>query len=253
MEGELSTTKDGYTVTITFTKEAKIPEDSCVSATELLPGSSLYTRCYLSAIQTAGLTEDTSLSAAQARFFDISILTGEGDDMYKIEPATPVNVCITYNTPVAVGQGGELNVLHFSDVTGTPSLIGAQPLVEPDAGALVSGVSFDSDSFSIFGIINTTILEGTLSSDGSLYKVTLAYGDDAKIPSDAHLEVSEIGIVPNSTEHIKGWRKKRLDTKKMLLPTLACLISVLSVRTVRNCSLQKEAVFPFPSSLRTVR
>jgi hypothetical protein len=52
--------------------------------------------------------------------------------------------------------------------------------------------SFESNSFSVYGIIGTTLEKTLSSSDGNTYRVSVTYRADADIPPGAVLEVSEV-------------------------------------------------------------
>ena len=58
----------------------------------------------------------------------------------------------------------------------------------------VEAVEFESDQFSVYGIVGTEMLTGdVITADGSAYSISVSYGLEAKIPEGAQLKVSEIG------------------------------------------------------------
>lgn len=57
---------------------------------------------------------------------------------------------------------------------------------------IVKTVDFESDRFSVYGIVGTVIVKTVLASDGNNYNVTVTCGPEAGIPADAELAVEEI-------------------------------------------------------------
>ena len=57
---------------------------------------------------------------------------------------------------------------------------------------IVRTVDFESDKFSVYGIVGTVIEKTVLASDGRNYTVTATYGAGTGIPADADLSVEEI-------------------------------------------------------------
>lgn len=55
-----------------------------------------------------------------------------------------------------------------------------------------SGLEVETDSLSVYGIVETTIEKTVLASDGLNYRITATYGPETGIPEDAELEVEEI-------------------------------------------------------------
>ena len=59
----------------------------------------------------------------------------------------------------------------------------------PESGTTLS---FETDGFSVFAVVGTVIEKNVLASDGHNYKVTVTYGPETGIPSNADLAVEEI-------------------------------------------------------------
>ena len=57
---------------------------------------------------------------------------------------------------------------------------------------IVRTIDFESDRFSVYGIVGTVIVKTVLASDGNNYNVTVTCGPEAGIPADAELAVEEI-------------------------------------------------------------
>ena len=107
-----------YTVKISCTRDAGIPEDAFVEAEEIAPDSGEYARCLSQARSALGMDENLPLPETYARFFDIRILAEDEEGQKKeIEPAVPVQVAIRYDEPVVfIGSGSaEANIVHFDE------------------------------------------------------------------------------------------------------------------------------------------
>ena len=213
-EGDLSVHGDGYGVVVTVTAEAEIPEGSCVRAEEILPGTPLYDECLARAKEVSGISENTEVPEEHARFFDISIVDGT-DNAAEIEPATPVVVRIVLGDPIPEATGENLNVLHFADGEGNPDVLETLEIQEgsDENGSFrtsgVSEVTFGSESFSVFGIFDTTLRKTVITADGHAYGVTVTYDETAEIPEGAGLDVSEITDESDSYEE---YRKQAEET-----------------------------------------
>ena len=53
-------------------------------------------------------------------------------------------------------------------------------------------VTFTTNRFSVFGIMEMTLEKHVLASDGQLYHISVTYSSDAGVPADADLKVDEI-------------------------------------------------------------
>ena len=141
----------------------------------------------------------------------------------KIEPAAPVNVNIQILDAKADGhtvpdKGDSSDTAKSADVSADPTILHfAEKGVETiesttieaitdetptneassdesaaqESGSVQSGagtgtaVQFQADSFSIYGVIYTTITTTILTAAGETYEITVDYDEDAEIPDDA--------------------------------------------------------------------
>lgn len=166
----------------------------------------------------AGSAEDTSKDAVSAD----SILSQE---MVKIEPKAPVAVNIQISNKEEVLQKATTGdatsstakvsseasgntvpqdaptVLHFADqgVETIESTVN-DGFREVDARSHVGSyhteiskdILFEADSFSIYGVVYTTLVTTYITASGETYEITVTYDADAQIPEGAELHVSEI-------------------------------------------------------------
>lgn len=136
-----------YTVSVSYEKEAKIPEGTELSVKEVT-GEEYDKTC---AKAKKALNAD---KLGFARFFDIS-LTKDGKEL---EPAAPVDVSITYQDEVKIAAGESASAVHFAD--NGVEVLKAEVDSSKTAGAktekeTVKGdtFSFTQDSFSVTGTV----------------------------------------------------------------------------------------------------
>ena len=115
----LEFTSPDYTVRVTYTQEAHIPNGAYITAREIPYGTDEY-YAYLGDYE------------GSASFFDITIHDREGNE---IQPEAPVSVEVIYASDVS----GDVNVVHFSQEGGTE--IGG----EMDSSS--SSITFSTDRF----------------------------------------------------------------------------------------------------------
>ena len=97
-----------YTVTMTYTADAKIPAGAILSAKEILPTAYNYKGYFNKAADALNLSDEQKANT-RARFFDIKIMLGTSE----VTPAVPVQVEITYNKPQENSAFTEMNAVHF--------------------------------------------------------------------------------------------------------------------------------------------
>ena len=169
-----------YTVLVTYTENAGIPEGASLVVSEIREGSDEYNIYRAQA-------EDTIAAGGLSwiRLFDISIEVGGKP----FEPAAPVSVQINYHEAIEQEQNTEVNTVHFEGKKETPKLLNTEAEGTENT---TEQVSFETDSFSVFAIVGTVIEKTVLASDGQNYHITATYGSETGIPEDADLAVEEI-------------------------------------------------------------
>lgn len=193
-----------YTVEVTYTTEAGIPEGAELQVREIAQGTAEYESYYQQAM--AAVQEGDTTSISFARFFDISFVY-EGEE---IEPSAPVAVKITYADAVEVPEAGEVKSVHFGDEA---EVLNVQT---NEKNGAMDEVTFDTESFSVYGIVGTETLTGdVLTADGKTYTVTVTYGADAKIPEGASLKITEFDESSQEYAEIKALvtEKKKVENK----------------------------------------
>ena len=122
-----------------------------------------------------------------AKLFDITILDKEGNE---VEPLNPVRANIEF-VPKEVQEGTDLELYQFQTEGEKPQVMENVEVLTDDDN-IVNGIEFETDGFSVYGIVGTVIEKNVLASDGKNYKVTVTYGAETGIPEGAELEVEEI-------------------------------------------------------------
>lgn len=93
-----------YTVSVSYEKEAKLPDGTELSAKEITGEE--YDKTCAKAKKALNVDE-----LGFARFFDISLVK----DGKELEPAAPVDVSITYQDEVKLAAGESASAVHFAD------------------------------------------------------------------------------------------------------------------------------------------
>ncbi|MDO4324249.1 MAG: prealbumin-like fold domain-containing protein, partial [Lachnospiraceae bacterium] len=142
--GELAASGADYTVTVSYTAEAEIPENAELLVEEIGQGSEAF--CAELEKTNAALQEQSGSYVCRARFFDITIIDADGNE---IEPKAAVNVQILLGDEAQMKEN--LTVTH-TDAQGT-SLVQAAETSEANGEV---AVVFEAEGFSTYGISQTT-------------------------------------------------------------------------------------------------
>ena len=134
-----------YTVTMTYGEDAQIPDVAKLYVKEIVSGTEEYDNYIAEAKKALGISEAAEV-VLQGRFFDIKIMTKDGE----FEPKAPVQVNIEYHTAIADIPEENVSAVHFAKD-------GAECVdVETNTKAgEVNGVGFEADSFSVYGVVYT--------------------------------------------------------------------------------------------------
>lgn len=144
-----------YTVSVSYEKEAKIPEGTELSVKEIT-GEEYDKTC---AKAKKALNAD---ELGFARFFDISLIK----DGKELEPAAPVDVSITYQDEVKIAAGESASAVHFAD-SGV-EVLKAEVDSSKTAGAKTEKETVKGDTFSFtqgsFSVTGTVVAVDSLKS-----------------------------------------------------------------------------------------
>ena len=153
--------REGETVTVTVDApaEAGIPQDAELRVSEIAQDTDEYEDYLAQATEALG-DEATADGSTFARFFDISIWSGEEE----IEPQSTVQVSIKLaDAPVAQE---ELRVVHFGE--DEPEVMSLEEVPETDASAASEGADgqeaelrFETDAFSLYAVVSSNASSGS--------------------------------------------------------------------------------------------
>ncbi len=124
-----------YKVSVTYRANAGIPENAQLAVEEILSESVGYGQLKDDTAQTLGV-DATSIS--YARFFDIRIVDGDGNE---VQPAS--GSAVEVKVELADSQSSNLSVVHFGDQA---------EIVE--SASLEGTVSFETTGFSVYAIVD---------------------------------------------------------------------------------------------------
>ena len=137
--GSLTAKGRGYTVTVTFTEKAGLPEGTKLQVREITgsAGSRYEDR-------SADVMNVDSAKITEARFFDINLVDKDGNPL---EPNADVKVRIILDR--APADASDVQVIHFDDNSASG---------DETVNANVHGdtdIKFTADSFSVYGVVYT--------------------------------------------------------------------------------------------------
>ncbi|MBP5726998.1 MAG: hypothetical protein J6Y48_07970, partial [Clostridia bacterium] len=177
-----------YVVTASYGPEAGFPQDTEMKVREILPGTPEYALY-------SGMTEETLgeewSEITLERYFDITFVSG-GKEM---EPQADVDVQILFKDVIELTEKHDVQAVHIEN--NEARVIESETESNEDAAKrsdeVIDTVSFTADSFSVYGVVRRTkITQKVLAADGNTYEISVTYGQDADIPADAELVVTEI-------------------------------------------------------------
>ena len=151
---------EDYQVVMTCDDKAGVPEGATLQVTEIRKDTD--SENYEKYLQEASETlEMNKMANPEARFFDIKIMDGDQE----IEPKAPVSVNISYDQPMEVKEGEKVDALHFGEKE-TEVLEDVE--VQTNKNDEVKSVTFDAESFSVYGVLTYTV---DFTFDGYSYSI----------------------------------------------------------------------------------
>ena len=149
---DVLTAKDRtYKVTVTYDETAGIPEGSNLHVREISKDTQKYRKYLDKAFGALDQPDITEVSFA--RFFDVEIHDAAGN---KIEPDAGVSVRIEL-ADAPDEEDGEVSVVHFEK---------SGPVVMESETASDSDICFETESFSVYGILTTQLPQTVNDLDG---------------------------------------------------------------------------------------
>ena len=233
VSSEMTFDGKGFTVTATAGRDAKLPEGTKISATEITSKDKDYDAWCdeaLKAMQEASLTGDDAQSLASARFYDISLISGGRE----IEPAAPGDVKLSYDEPIQFGKNENIHVIHFT--ADDKGKVHADVLDDKAVDATgksagdqikVSDVTFEAPGFSVYAVIgngddgpNARMALEFYGADGNLIETMYVKNSDTAAEMEEIIHDPGAGTVPSGLLFV-GWAKDTpdytSDTQKMTI------------------------------------
>lgn len=179
-----------YIVYADFDGSAQLPVGVELKVKEITKESDpeAYEVYYKKALEELKDKYDENTGLSFAKFYDISfVFKGQ-----EVEPKGNVNIKIEYKEAVEIEEQTKVDTIHFNkEEEEKAEIIDSEKEVKDDTK--VESVEFESDKFSVYGVIGTeTFTEKFLTEDGETYNISVTAGAEAHIPADAHLEISEV-------------------------------------------------------------
>ena len=182
--GALTASGDGWTATLTYRTEAKIPDGAVLTLTEL-KGADLYNAMKSAAALLKNDADEVwrrELSNEDNHFFTASITDPDGNT---VQPQAAI--ALTWRN---TNHDSEQTYFSFGDE--------ASRIVE-SADGTIHFKPYLGESFGYGATSNTQIGTVTLVHEGSDYMVTASYGPEAGFPAGTELKVRE--IMPGTAEY----------------------------------------------------
>lgn len=193
-----------YTITVIYDEDAEIPEGAKLEVSELVNDNEEYIDYVEQAAKALAEGEEIPFVNA-SRLFDISIVA----DGKKIEPKAPVEVKITYAKAESVNETSEVGTVHFKESIAKTEAEVMDIDVQGEEGK-VEGVTFTTDSFSVYAVIIIDKEAGTFVAEDNDYKVTVTYTKEANLPIGTELTVMEI-----TPEEDRYWKLRKATQDKI--------------------------------------
>lgn len=193
-----------YTVTASYGPEAGFPENTEMKVREIKPGTPEY--ALYSGMTEEALGEDWTEITLE-RYFDITFISGSEE----LEPQADVDVQIIFRDVIELTEEHDVQAVHIENQEAVV-IESETESNEDDAkwnSEAIDTVSFTSDSFSVFGVVQRKkITQKVLAADGNTYEINVTYGQEAGLPADAELIVTE--LLPGDERYEACLRKAML-------------------------------------------
>ena len=201
---QLTYEADDYIVYADFGESAKLPEGVQLRVKEITKESDpeAYEAYYQKALSEMQDKYDENVALSFAKFYDIAFVY-EG---VEIEPSGNVNVRIEYKQAVEIEKNTAVDTIHFDKNDDEK----AEVINSDTEGSEkeVEAVKFESDQFSVYGVVGASLeTEFTISNqDGEdvTYLVTVTYGPEAKIPEGSTLRVTPFAEGTDEYEYARN-------------------------------------------------
>ena len=167
---------DGYFVFAEFGADAKLPEGVELSVKEITKESDpeAYEAYYEKALSGLQDKYDENTALSFARFYDIKFVYNGKE----VEPAGDVKVRIEYKKAVEIEKETNVDAVHFDKNNDEePEVIDSEVEAEKKGkDDAVKTVEFESDQFSVYGIIGSYTVDFSYVVNGKTYEFSIPGG-----------------------------------------------------------------------------
>ena len=202
---------DDFTISAVVDKDAKVPEDVFLQATELTKDTEDfdYDKYYKDALKALKNDSGNVKGIKTIKFYDISLEAESQDE--SVEPKAAVNVKIAYEDGLKVKDADNIRIVHFAEQKDgevkAEVLDSKENKVETTVNkkSEMTEASFDTEGFSVFAVAEMeTLTESFVTDDSREYEVKVSYGADAEIPEGSRLEVKEYSALSSEYKEAKS-------------------------------------------------
>ena len=190
---------DNFTISAVVDKDAKVPEDVFLQATELTKDIEDfdYNSYYKDSLKA--LKKDSSVvkGIKTIKFYDISLEAESQDE--SVEPKAAVNVKIAYEDGLKVKDADNIRIVHFAEQKDgevkAEVLDSKENKVETTVNrkSEMTEASFDTEGFSVFAVAEVeTVTEQTVTASGETVKVTVEVTDKNDVARLEKIRVNEL-------------------------------------------------------------
>ena len=210
-----------YTLTATYGKDAGLPDDVSMLVEEIHKDKKaekeLYLDYYEKALEAVEKDRKKDSDFEYARFFDISFLSNGKE----VEPKGPVTVKVEFEDAIDVKDEKALQILHFEEdekYKGVDldkaeiKILDEKYLTTDLEDKKVTEIEFDTDRFSVYGVVYTVnyefvngILKTRYDVDGDSYQVSVEYPAAARIKAGSSLKVE---LIPEDSAEYQEYLKQ---------------------------------------------
>ncbi len=177
-----------YIVTASYGPEANFPANTEMKVREIRPDTPEY--ALYSGLTEEALAEEWNEITLE-RYFDITFISGGKE----VEPSGNVDVQIVFKDVIELTEEHDIQAVHFENKEAVVIESETDSIDEEAKRSeeVIDTVSFTSDSFSVFGVVQRTkITQKMLAADGNTYLINVTYNQDSGLPVDAELVVTEL-------------------------------------------------------------
>lgn len=170
---------DSVLVTVVLPAESKVPQDASLRVVPINQTEDRYSLLE----QQAQATVEGELN--QLVLYDVSFYTKDGAYLPVEDSAA---VTITFKQEVLTGD--QVEVIHYGENAAPVALEGVE--IQRDENQVLSGIAFQTEGFSVFGVMTTRASTDVSIYPGQVYTVDDVYTGDVQIAGDGNAVIADM-------------------------------------------------------------